>query len=145
MDTRAGDKELLSFQRHRDATMLKLFNIDESKTKFEPPRAYFEGRLDEDDVYELKLDYEAQFVISKLSWDDQQAAEFKELGWDLTNDRGQPLEITKSISRVIEAVAKGIKGRPPSDTQVSLERFSKNMEEEAAKFLQDKRREKKAG
>ena len=129
------------FQSQCDATMLKLFGMDASGTEFQAPAGWY-GRLKREDVSQMKRDFEAQFHTSKMKWPEDQAAYLKTLGWDLTDDKGNALLITKQFARVVEAVAKRIAGHAPNMDQVEVEIFEDSMKRQVDEYLRKKRSNK---
>ena len=61
------------------------------------------------------------------------------LGFDLRNDGGQPLLITKRIGLTIECVAKGVFGQMPDMEKADAERFGRGLAEMAKKWKSGER------
>jgi hypothetical protein len=74
-----------------------------------------------------------------MNWDEDRVAYLKEYGWDLSNDSGQPLLITRHVCRVIEAVAKGIAGKAMETEVIETENWGEKIKRDAEKFAQQKR------
>lgn len=131
--------------RHTDEFALKfhetcqsLFGITEFETHFKYPDAYYVGELSEEE--EIKLEeqeeeYEAQFETHKMDWEEDIVEYLHRYNWDLTDDRGQPLHLAKIICRVIEAVAKGIKGKAPDAEVIAAKDWGEQFKKDVTKFL----------
>lgn len=143
------DKILLAFGRQShevddlvDLVSKETFGITYTDTLFERPRNYRETFLPSDEDYEIDdrwHAHEEQFETEGMP-DDYVVEHLKELGIDFTDDKGQPLRCTTRFCRQAEAAAKGIMGKMPDPATGSLERLKDNLEEEARRFMHNKRR-----
>lgn len=66
--------------------------------------------------------------------DDEQVELLREFGLDLTDDRGQPLRITRLLAPYAEVVVLGLAGRIPDRGEVGLESWEAALASEARDF-----------
>lgn len=120
----------------------EIFGITHNDTLFEPPRNYGQSVLPTQEDFEVEDRWDAheeQFETEDMT--DEEVVEYlKPYGFDFADDRGQPLRCTKRFCRQAEAAAKGIMGKMPDPATGSLDRLKNNLEEEARRFAQRKRR-----
>lgn len=69
-----------------------------------------------------------------MKWDEDKVVYLRPLGWDLTDDKGQPLRITRHVCRVIEAVAKGVAGTAPDAEIIDREAWTAKIQQDADAF-----------
>jgi PAS domain-containing protein len=136
LDTVAG-VDLDGFKAECSSALRKLFGITRSDTIFKTPEAYANRKLSDDERYDLedlREEWEGRFQTEDLGWDDHRVAFLKVCGWDLTDDNGQPLRITRYVCRVIEAVAKGIAGTAPDAEVIARDTWAAQIQKDAAQF-----------
>jgi hypothetical protein len=137
LDTLARDNDLYEFKAMCGETLFSLFGIWHQDTLFARPDNY--EAMDEDARYEIQLQAEAweeQFVTEGMKWDEVRLPYLKTLGWDLTNHRGQALNITKYVCRIVEAVAKNIAGQAPDGDVIDVQVLEDRLKRQVADFQQ---------
>ncbi len=142
MATVAGLEHLDGFMDECNSVLRNLFGITRSDTIFKTPDAYENRKLSDDERYDLedlREDWEGRFQAEELRWDEHRVEYLKMFGWDLSDDNGQPLRITRYISRVIEAVAKGIAGTAPDAEVISRDAWAAQIQKDAAMFSKKSR------
>ena len=83
----------------------------------------------------MEIEYEQQFRCQHLSYSEMQLY-LRKLGFDFTDDKGDPLLITELFCRQVEAVSKGIGGRMPDTSRLGLDTWAAGLERDARKFRQ---------
>jgi hypothetical protein len=121
-----------------DALTMSLFGITRNETLYELPPEYADGSMPFEERLEVeaeRAEYEAQFVSEKMGFDDSKVEYLFKFGWDLKDDRGQPLEITRHVCRTIEAVALGVVGTLPDADVVEIKQWEDSLAQEVRDFL----------
>jgi PAS domain-containing protein len=142
LDTVAGDEHLDGFMAECNRVLRDLFGITRSDTIFKTPDAYANRKLTDDERYDLedlREEWEERFQAEELGWDEHRQEYLKMLGWDLSDDDGKPLRITRYVCRVIEAVAKGIAGTAPDAEIIARDTWAAQIQKEAAQFSKKSR------
>jgi hypothetical protein len=125
-----------------DALTTSLFGITRDDTLFVLPERYVDGSMPFEERLEVgwdRDDHEAQFDCEKLGFDESKIDYLLRLGWDLRDERGQPLHITRWVCRVIEAVAKGIAGTIPEADVIDAKRLEASLGRQAEEFMKQRR------
>jgi hypothetical protein len=128
-----------------DALTMSLFGITRDDTLYVFPPEYTDGSMPFEDRLEVdaeRAEYEAQFV-SEVGFDESKIEYLLKLGWDLRDDRGQPLEITRYVCRVIEAAALGVAGTLPDADVVEIKQWEDSLAQEARDFLRRPKADRK--
>lgn len=131
-----------SLEDRCNALTKELFGITRDDTLFVAPPEYQDGTMPFEDRWDVdaqRADHEAQFVTEAMGFDEDKVEFLLHFGWDLRDDRGQPLEITRYICRVIEAVARGVAGSAPSSEVIETQSWGQALEQAAAEFKKKKR------
>lgn len=142
LDTVGGGPPSGDFEFQRDYVLRKLFGITRNDTVFKTPDAYVDRELSRDeewDLEDLQEEWELQLLAERLEWDEQRVEYLKLLGWDLADDDGKPLRITRYVCRVIEAATKGIAGTVPDAEVIARDAWAAQIQKDAAQFTSKSR------
>ncbi|HEY1710570.1 MAG TPA: hypothetical protein VGG10_20030 [Rhizomicrobium sp.] len=118
-----------------EETSIKLFGIRRMDTVFQfPPNweAIENDDWDEADrILAQEEAHEARFYCNDEHSEVDQLAHLHERGWNLSDERGNPLRLFWWFARQVEAVAKGYMGRAPDMGAVNLQKWENSLAEEA--------------
>jgi hypothetical protein len=137
-----GEPSPLFFEE-LEALTQNLFAASISDTRFVWPEN--RENLSEEETYDIEDDeiaFDESFKTKEMAWAEDIADYLKTLGWDLSDDRDNPLQLTKYVGSVIEGVAKGMFGKSPDSEVVDLQNWSEKLEREAGIFKSKQRNSK---
>lgn len=124
-------------ERAADAFLEKTFGIDDDDLwAFRPDEA---ASISLSDLKAEMLRHPKRLLADYLT-DDEAVNYLLNLGFDLRDERGQPLRATHAMAPAVEAVARGLCGHLPDPTAASVENFAERIQAEAKAFMQGRRR-----
>jgi hypothetical protein len=142
LEIRSGNKNPEGFQAKCDEVLFKIFGIRKGDTVYHPPSSYFDGSMSEDDRFfedDKFEENEDEYDTDDMEWAEDRVEYLKRFGWDLTDDRNSPLQITKYVSRVVEAVAKGLAGSVPEANVIDATEWAEQLQKQADIFRRNKK------